>query len=237
MMLLVPLGLLAGALTTVAGLGGGMFLVLALSVAWDPLTALTVTAPALLLGNTHRALLYRAHVDRRVALPLVLGALPGSIAGGLLAARLPSVALHALMVGMTLVAVARAAGWMSWRPPRGAIGPAGFGIGALAATSGGAGLLAGPLLMTAGLTGEAYVSTAAAGAVAMHLGRIVAYGATGLFDSGNLARSALLAGAILAGNLVGARARKWLPATATPRIELTALGACVLLSLAGLLPS
>ena len=49
------LGILAGILTTLAGLGGGMLLVLALSLTSSPVTELAATAPALSLGNLHRA--------------------------------------------------------------------------------------------------------------------------------------------------------------------------------------
>jgi hypothetical protein len=64
---LVPLGLLAGVLTTVAGMGGGMMLVVVLSLVWDPRVALASTAPALLVGNAHRAYLYRAQVARQIS--------------------------------------------------------------------------------------------------------------------------------------------------------------------------
>ena len=52
--LYVLLGVLAGALTTVAGLGGGMLLIYALAALGDPHVALAATAPALLVGNLHR---------------------------------------------------------------------------------------------------------------------------------------------------------------------------------------
>jgi len=234
MLALVPFGLLAGGLTTVAGVGGGMLLVLGLSLVWGPLTALAVTAPALLLGNAHRAFVYRTRIDRRIALPLVAGALPGSIAGGLLAARMPTGALHALMIAMTALAVVRAAGWTRWAPPPTALAPAGLAIGGISATAGGAGLLLGPLLMASGLEGEAYVSTAAAAAVSMHVGRFVAYGATGLFDAETATRAAVLAACVLGGNLLGVRARSRIPASAAGKIELGALVGCVALSVVGL---
>src|SRR5690349_10895588 len=80
--LYVSLGLLAGALTTVAGLGGGMLLLLALATLGEPHEALAVTAPALLVGNLHRLWMGRRELDRETALPLVAGALPGALVGG-----------------------------------------------------------------------------------------------------------------------------------------------------------
>src|SRR5262249_45454596 len=82
-LLLLPLlGLIAGVLTTIAGTGGGIILALTMSLAMPPALALAVSAPALLLGNLHRAWVHRAEVDRRVAPAVAGGALLGSLAGG-----------------------------------------------------------------------------------------------------------------------------------------------------------
>jgi len=232
--LLLPMGILAGALTTVAGLGGGMLLLLAISLLAGPAEALAITAPALLAGNLHRLVVHRREVDRRVAVAFALGALPGSLAGGALALALPAAALQVLLLGATALAVARAFGLWSFRPPAAALTPAGFGIGAVAATTGGAGLLVSPLLLSAGLTGTTYIATGAAAGVAMHLGRIAAYGAGGLVTRASLLTSAALAAAILGGNLVGERARRHLDADLSRRIELGALCGCVALALAGI---
>lgn len=227
------LGVVGGAISTVAGFGGGMVLLLALALITSPQTALAITAPALLVSNLHRAWLYRARVARPVAVPFALGAVPGSVVGAWLVAALPAALVQALMVSMTALALARSAGWLRWTPPPGLVLPAGAAIGFLAATSGGAGLLAAPLLMAAGLTGEAYVATSACGAVAMHVGRVVGYGGAGLLDARTLALSAQLTASLLAGNVVGARIRRALPPGASMRIERGALLAAVALSLAG----
>lgn len=233
LMALIPLGVLAGILTTIAGLGGGILLQVALSLAVGPREALAITAPALLVGNLHRAFLYRASVDRAVARAFVAGALPGSLAGGLAAVVLPAWAMQALMVTMAGLAVARHFGWWRWRPSPAVMAPAAAGIGAISATSGGAGLLVSPLMLSAGLTGEGYVSTVAVGAVAMHLGRLAAYSAGGMVSARTLGLAGALTVAILAGNAIGARLRARIPAAAAPRIELGALGVATALALAG----
>jgi uncharacterized membrane protein YfcA len=211
-----------------------MLLVLALSLLLGPAAALASTAPALLLGNVHRFALFRKQIDARVAYAYAAGAIPGSITGGLACAALPEWALHALMAVMAILAVLRSRGVFEVRLRTSWMVPAGFVIGALAATTGGAGLLAGPVLMAAGLKGDAYVATSAAASAATHAGRIIAYGAGGLFTGETPLIAAVLAAAILAGNVEGLRIRRRLAATTPARLELGALVGCVALSIIGL---
>jgi uncharacterized membrane protein YfcA len=231
--LAVPLGVLGGVLTTVAGMGGGMILLLVLSVAWGPLPALAATAPALLVGNFHRAFTYRRSIDRDVVIPFALGAVPGSLAGGFAAVALPTWALDAILLATTLLALAKSTGLVAFRPRAAHILPAGVGIGAVAATSGGAGLLVSPLMMSTGLTGEPYVATVAAAAVAMHVGRSIAYGVSGLEGPGTLWRAAVIAAALLVGNAFGGRVRAKLTERAGRAIEAGVLVLGVALAILG----
>src|SRR4051812_29179882 len=132
---LVVLGLLAGVLTTLAGQGGGLFLLLGCSLLLGPHAALAITAPALLIGNLHRAVLFRRFIDRRVAGLMIAGALPGAFVGGLLAGVVPGWALQVFLVALTAVAIARALKWLSFDVPRWALGPSGFVIGGMTGTA------------------------------------------------------------------------------------------------------
>jgi uncharacterized protein len=202
---LLLLGAGAGLLTTTAGMGGGMLLLVVLSLRFGPHAALACTAPALLLGNLHRFCLFRRELDRRVVLAFAAGAFPGAALGGLLAVAVPRRALALLILLSALLAVARALFRLKWRVPLRAMTPAGLVVGALTATSGGAGVLVGPLFLSAGLGGDAYVATMALSASVLHLGRIVGYGAGGMLDTVALGRALLLACAIPIGNLAGKR--------------------------------
>jgi hypothetical protein len=235
MLALLPLfGLLAGLFTTLAGLGGGILLLLGLSVVWGPAAALASTAPAMLVGNMHRLWMMRAEVDRPIAKAFAWGAVPGSFVGGLLAAWMPEGVLRWLMLGMTAAAVGRAFDLWSWRPRASAMGPAGAGIGALSATAGGAGLLVGPLLMAAGLSGKRFVATVAAAAVALHAGRVVAYGLGGMMTGETAMRAAVLTVAVMGGNQIGLWVRdRILNDERAHRLELGALVVCVGLSVIG----
>jgi uncharacterized membrane protein YfcA len=232
MLLLAALGLGAGALTTLAGLGGGQLLVLALAATHGPRAALAITAPALLAGNLHRWVMYRRAADTRAALAFAAGAVPASILAGWLAVSLPPAVLTALLAGSTLLAVARGVGLLSLRVRRAAFPPAGVGIGALTATSSGGGLLLAPLLLSTGLTGPAYSATASLCASALHVGRLGGYALGGSITGATGGASLLLALAILAGNRVGDRGRRLVPPRAEPWIEHAVLVACVALAIA-----
>jgi hypothetical protein len=230
-------GLGAGALTTVAGLGGGQLLILALATFTSPHQALILSAPALLVGNLHRVSMLRAHLDRRSARAFSAGAIPGGVLGGFLASALPPLAIHIAMAAMTLFAI-----WRSFRPkrvnrvlqlPLWVLAATGVVIGALCATSSGAGLLLASLLLVLGLSGTAYVATAAVCAAALHTGRLAGYGLGGMLGSSSLLWSAALAVAIIAGNLVGDRLRQKIPARLEPWIEKGTLVACVVLVFVG----
>jgi uncharacterized protein len=201
------LGLGAGVLTTIAGQGGGLLLLLAISAFRGPHEALAITAPALLLGNLHRTLILRKFIDRAVAIRMVLGAVPGAFVGGMLVGVIPAWGLRALLIAITVVAVAKALGFIRFGVPRAALVPAGFGIGAMTGTSGGAGVLFAPVLLSAGLTGRAFVATSSTIAFSTHVGRVVGYAGLGLFSVGLILPTVFVTGAIFVGNALGDRIR------------------------------
>jgi uncharacterized membrane protein YfcA len=227
------LGLAAGALTTLAGQGGGLVLLLACTTILPPHDALALTAPALLLGNLHRAILLRAHVDRPIGFTLIAGAVPGSVVGGMLVGAVPSSALRVLLVVLTMVAIAKALGLLRIRVPRPAILPAGFLVGAMTSTSGGAGVLLAPILLSAGLTGRTFVATASTAAAATHIGRVVGYATHGLFSRSLIAPTVMVTVAIFAGNAIGERLRVFLTERRAQLVEYGTLIVCVVLSVAG----
>jgi len=232
-LLLLVLGVAAGALTTVSGMGGGMLLLLVLSLVWSPAEALACTAPALLLGNLHRFYLFRRQVAWGAIAPFALAAIPGSLLGALLLSSAPVSLTRWLLMGMTGLAIARALGWVRVQPRPWAMAPAGGLLGAFNAVAGGAGLLVAPLFLALGLSGETYIASMSASAVAMHFGRIIGYGAGGLFTPRLLLFSAVTALAILSGNFAGRRLRRFSARLPTNSLEYATLACCVSAALLG----
>ncbi len=230
---LLLLGVVAGVLTTLAGQGGGLFLLLALGVLRDPHEALALSSPALLLGNLHRAVLCRRDVVWRIALGLCVGAAPAAVLGGLFAGRIPAVGISAVLVVLTVFAITRRALALSVRVPPRAFPLAGGVVGFLTGTSGGAGVLVSPLLLSAGLTGRAFVGTSAVVACAIHVGRVTSYAKTGLLHVDQLMPIACITIAIFAGNALGDRLRRYFTERGSTRLELGTLVVCVLVSVLG----
>ena len=228
------LGLMAGVLTTVAGQGGGLVVLLACSALVGPHEALAITAPALLLGNLHRSVLLRVHIDRVVAARMIAGAIPGALVGGVLAGVTPAWTLRVLLVGMTAAAVAKAVGLVRFRVPRTALVPAGVLVGGMTGTSGGAGVLFAPVLLSIGLQGKVFVATSSAVALAAHVGRVAGYAGLGLFSRALVGPTIAVATAIFVGNALGSRLQALLSERRARAIEYGTLVVCVVLSVTGL---
>jgi uncharacterized membrane protein YfcA len=107
-------------------------------------------------------------------------------------------------------------------------------VGFASATSGGGGLLAGPALMSSGLSGRAYPATGAVGAAVIHIARGAAYGAAGVMDERALLLGGLAAACIPLGNLLGERMRDRIGEKGTERVELGTVAVCAVLAVLGL---
>ena len=201
-------GLAAGGVTTVAGFGGGLLMTLVLSLVWGPHEALATAAVALLVGNVHRLVVLHRFVDRSIAPPLAAGAFVGAVLGGAVAAALTPGTIRWVLLAVSLMAVARALGWLVLPPRRAVLVPGGVGIGFVAATSGGGALLMAPLMLAIGLTDTAFLATGTAVALAVHVGRIGAYVGTGMLGGEFLGTAVVLALGMVAGNAAGFAARR-----------------------------
>jgi uncharacterized membrane protein YfcA len=230
---LAPLGILAGVLSTVAGLGGGVFLVLSVSLLRDPQTALAITTPGLLLSNLHRFAVYRKHLNRKIGGIFMLGAFPGALIASLFTVAMPALAVRIILVMVTALALVRAFGWWRWTPGPRSLAPAGLATGAIGASSGG-GIMIAPILLAAGVQGDAVVATASLSAVVIHVGRVLGYGLTGFITTSTLYESAVLAIALVIGNLVGQRMRGKLSERASERLTYGTMVVCTLIAIAGL---
>lgn len=248
MIWLLAIGVVAGVLTTVTGVGGGMVALSLLSLVMAPAQALAVSAAAFTIGNGHRVMLYARSVERRVTARFGLGLAAGAMAGAALVPRLPASVLRLALVAVAAASLGRAL-WHRWRavvPPPGAIRApvvpllgrrlvaAGVVTGAIGAGAGGAGVLVAPLLLASGLRRDAYVATVAACAIVLNGARVAGYAVGDLYTAAMLPQVGALAAALIAGNLIGRAVRGRLPLPLLDRLELAAPMVAILLALLGL---
>jgi hypothetical protein len=206
--LLLICGLIGGAaglLTTVTGVGGGMLLTVMLAPLLGPAGAMVVVSPGLAIGHVHRVVLYREHVDRVAARRFVIGAVPGTILGGLLASMLSESVLALALLGGLALALVQLLGLIPSDLGRRALTPGGALVGFLAAACGGGGVMLPPTLLSAGLTGRSFVATAATGALVVQLVRTSTYAAAGMAALEQLPLMVAVAVGLLLGNAVGER--------------------------------
>jgi uncharacterized membrane protein YfcA len=233
-MVVLLAGLLAGVITSVAGMGGGLVLLLVLGL-WldDPLGALVVTSPALLLGNLHRAWSLRREAVPTVFLPLALAAVPTSFLVARWVVDAPVQLLRWALFAVALLAGLRGVGVLSWIPSHRWAVPVGVAAGAIQSTAGGSGVVLAPYLLGRGLSGAAYVGTMASVAVALHLSRLLAFGSSGLVDGSVVGLGLLLAVAIVVGNHLGLWLGRGLSPAVQRRVQVGALVGAAGLAAAG----
>ncbi|MEW1960056.1 sulfite exporter TauE/SafE family protein [Kineococcus sp. NPDC059986] len=194
------------ALSAVAGFGGGVLLLPVLVAVFGLRVAVPVLTLTQLASNGSRVWLNRADVRWGLVGRFALGAVPCALAGGFLLAQAPLTALQRVLGVFLLVVVV----WRRMRPhPRPPSERAFVAVGAASgvgsALLGSVGPLTAPFFLAYGLTRAAYVGTEAAGALTLHVSKLLAYGAGDLLTPTVLAYGLALTPATLAGAWVGKR--------------------------------
>jgi uncharacterized membrane protein YfcA len=232
---LVLVGVVAGAITTLAGAGGGLMLMVLL--AWlrqDPVEGLAIATPALLVGNLHRLWWYWRELPMPLA-PRYTGAVfLGALLGGSLLVSLPPQLVQASLVVAAILAVLTELA-PQLRVPAGQTVALGLGVGVASAT-GGAGILSAPVLQASGLRGGAYLAALSAGAVAMHVGRGLMLGAAGRMEGQIWLAAMGLALGLPLGNMLGAWVRARVSDKSLGRVEIFTSTSIATMSVLGCLP-
>ncbi len=229
----MAIGILGGVLTTLTGVGGGMVALSLLALIMPPVPALAISAAALAVGNGHRMALFARAIDRRIAVRFGLGLVIGALLGARFVASIPEAVLHFALIAIAVLALAKAVGRVALAPSPRFLTASGAVTGVVGAGAGGAGVLVAPVLLAAGLRGEAYIATVAACAIALNGARVVGYGLGGLYDRAMILPIACLAAALIAGNLIGRALRRRTSATVLHRIELSTPLVAIVLTLVG----
>ncbi len=173
-------GVLAGAVASVAGFGIGSLLTPLLALRTDMRLAVAVVSVPHLAGTLLRFAQLKGHMDRRVFFSFGLTSALGGLAGALLHVWITSTTLTAILAGLlTFAGILGLAGWADRLRLRGAAawaaGALSGGFGGLVGNQGG---IRSAALLGFALPREAFVATATAIALVIDAARMPVYFAT-----------------------------------------------------------
>lgn len=203
---------LAATVSGAAGFGGALLL-LPLLTAWlGPGKAIPLLTLVQLVGNLSRAGLGWREIRWPAVGLFLAGALPGSLAGGLLFVRLPAELVSGgIGVVLLLFVGSRRLGLLPHQTSARWLLPGGLLVGFISGLAGSAGPLGAALFLGLNLPPVAYVASEAVTAVAMHITKTAVYQHNALLDLTDWGLGALLGLAAMAGSWTGKRLIEHLP--------------------------
>jgi uncharacterized membrane protein YfcA len=234
LVLLVAIGVLAGAVAAVAGFGIGSLLTPALALETGTRIAVAAVAIPHFAGTALRFWILRRHVDRGVLLGFGFASVVGGLAGALLHSRIPNAGL-AVVFGLLLLlaGISELTGWMArvqWGRTSAWI--AGALSGMFGGLVGNQGSIRSAALLGFRVPRDAFVATATAIALLVDLARLPVYLAYQWRDILALWPAVLaMSLAVVGGTIAGARLLQNIPQRAFRRIVavlLIALGVYML---------
>lgn len=169
---------LTAVLSAVAGLGGGLILLVVLAQFFTPLVAIPLQSAIQFAANGSRAILVRGDISWPAVGWSTLLVLPGSLLGVRLATALPTDVLRVLLALFVLLVGWRPSllRWRGGRPlPARAMAPVGGVAGFINATVGASGPFTAPFFKAVTAGHVAYVATSAASQVIAHTAKLTAY--------------------------------------------------------------
>ncbi|MEL6892855.1 MAG: sulfite exporter TauE/SafE family protein [Actinomycetota bacterium] len=198
--------LLTSILSAVAGLGGGVILLIAIAQFVAPTTAIPIQGAIQLASNSSRAWFLRDDV----AWPPVgwssLLLLPASLLGVAVATSLPEDAIRVVLAAFVLVLAWRPT-ILRWRGGRSLPPPALVGVGGLSGfvntTVGASGPVTSPFFRAVTATHVAFVATAAVTQVLAHTAKLIAFTAEGWRIGDHLGVIAIGVAGVVVGSRIG----------------------------------
>ncbi len=206
-LLLAASAFAAGAFGAMFGLGAGILLSFAVTTAFGVHAVVPVVTTAMMLGNAGRIWVYRGEVSHGTLIITLLGGAPAAVLGAFVHARLHPAAAAAI-IGCVLIACIPMGRFVRARNMslgRWGLAVAAVGLGFIGSLGIGAGMLAVPVLLAAGITGPALIATDAALAVGTSLVRVASFSWLGVLPAHLLVAALLIGLATIPGAWVGAR--------------------------------
>jgi len=203
---------LTSILSAVAGLGGGVILLLVIAQFVAPTVAIPIQGSIQLVSNGSRAALLRQQISWPVVGWVSILLFPASLLGVAVATSLPDVVVRLVLAGFVVV--------LAWRPdmlkasaPRSRTAtdakPMLAGVGAasgfLNTTVGASGPVTSPFLKAVTASHKAFVASAAMTQVLAHISKLIAFSAQGWSITDHLDMIGVGVIGVIAGSWVGTR--------------------------------
>ncbi len=208
---LIIIGVVAVAtsvLSALAGLGGGVILLVVLLQFFAPITAIPIHGGIQLVSNGSRAAFLRENINWRAVGWSSLLLFPASMLGVAVATSMPERTTR-LIIGVFVLVVAWRPGLLKWRGADTLPDQAMVGIGAasgfLNTTIGVSGPMTSPFFKAVTASHTAYVATAGASQVVAHLSKVAAFALDDFVIADHIAVIAAGSIGVLAGSWIGTR--------------------------------
>ena len=172
---------IAGTCSGMTGIGGGLLLPPILAPILGVQHVVPVLSFGMLMTNVHRLWLYRKHANLKLIGAVLVTMVPGVVIGTSIYLELP-VNVISIVLGSFLLLSIPVGRYLARR--RLQLGPAGLaiaggGVGVISGITPGAGLFMVPVLLSAGLVGEAFLATDASISIATNLTKTVIFNRLG----------------------------------------------------------
>ena len=201
----IAMALASSIIGGISGFGAGLIITPLLLPVVGVKGVVPVVGVAMIVGNLARVFVYRANIEPRVLLRMLVAILPGAVLGVWLYAILPA-AILAVFIGSILIASVPTRRYLARHriaPPPAGVSAIAFLCGVLAGNAPGGGVIVITLLLSMGLSGPALLGTDAIIGTALSLTNSVLFGTAGLLDGprfliGLAIGAAMIPGAFLA---------------------------------------
>ncbi len=200
--------LLTSILSAVAGLGGGVILLVVIAQFVAPTTAIPIQGSIQLASNSSRAWFLRRDVSWSPVGWSSILLLPGSLLGVAVATSLPDDTIRLVLAGFVLVLAWRPS-VLRWKGGTTVPTPALIGLGGVSGfvntTVGASGPITSPFYKAVTATHVAFVATAAVTQVLAHAAKLIAFTAEGWDVTEHLGVIGIGIGGVVIGSRIGTR--------------------------------
>jgi uncharacterized membrane protein YfcA len=200
-------GLVAGTLGGIVGFGSSIMLMPVLVIAFGPLQAVPVMAIASIMANLSRVLVWWRDVDWRACAAYSVTGIPAAALGArtlvALPPRLVEIALGVFFIAMIPARRRLAAG--NWRLRLSHLAVIGLFVGFLTGIVVSTGPITAPIFLAYGLVKGAFLSTEAAGSLAVYLAKSATFRALGVLPEDVVVKGVTTGASLMVGAFVAKR--------------------------------